>query len=73
MHFDRFVEEVQDRLGKGGDTGALDVHVEYAATHIAGLPVAFNAQCQLGRRAMTRISADGQVSAIETPDWDLSL
>ncbi len=59
-------------MGRGGDTGALDVHVEYAATHVAGLPVAYNAQCQLGRRGAMRISEEGEVSFVELPDWDLA-
>ena len=37
--------------GVGGRTTALDVHVEYAPTHIAGLPVAVNICCHAARHA----------------------
>lgn len=36
--------------GFGGCTTALAVHVEYAPTHIAGLPVAINLNCWAARR-----------------------
>ena len=35
--------------GFGGDTTALAVKVEYAPTHIAGLPVAVNINCHVAR------------------------
>lgn len=35
--------------GFGGDTTALGVNVEYAPTHIAGLPVAVNIGCHVTR------------------------
>ncbi|MCD6132299.1 MAG: fumarate hydratase, partial [Candidatus Hydrothermae bacterium] len=37
--------------GLGGITTALDVHVEYSATHITSLPVAVNFNCHATRRA----------------------
>lgn len=37
--------------GFGGDTTALDVHIEAEATHIAGLPVAVNIGCHATRHA----------------------
>lgn len=37
--------------GFGGDTTALAVKVEYAPTHIAGLPVAVNINCHVCRHA----------------------
>ena len=37
--------------GFGGKTTALAVHVEYAPTHIAGLPVAMNINCHVARHA----------------------
>ncbi|MCF0111369.1 MAG: fumarate hydratase [Erysipelotrichaceae bacterium] len=36
--------------GLGGKTTALDVHVEYAPTHIAGLPCAVNINCHANRK-----------------------
>ena len=39
--------------GFGGSTTALAVHVEYAPTHIAGLPVAVNINCHVARHAET--------------------
>ncbi len=35
--------------GFGGDTTALGVRIEYAPTHIAGLPVAVNINCHVSR------------------------
>ena len=37
--------------GIGGNTTALKVNIEYAATHIAGLPVAINICCHAARHA----------------------
>lgn len=41
--------------GLGGITTALDVHVEYFATHITSLPVAVNFNCHATRRAEEEI------------------
>ena len=38
-------------MGMGGETTAMAVTVESAATHIAGLPVAVNISCHALRRA----------------------
>ena len=48
-------------MGMGGRSSVLDVHIEYAATHIAGLPVAYNAQCWLSRRKTLRMHRDGSI------------
>lgn len=37
--------------GYGGRTTALDVHIEFAPTHIAGMPVAVNICCHADRHA----------------------
>ncbi len=39
--------------GLGGRTTALAVHVEWAPTHIASLPVAVNINCHAARHAET--------------------
>lgn len=39
--------------GLGGETTALKVHVEWAPTHIASLPVAVNINCHAARHAET--------------------
>lgn len=57
-------------MGMGGSFSVLDVHVEYAATHTAGLPVAFNAQCVIGRRKVARIRPDGEITYSDFPEWD---
>ena len=44
--------------GLGGDTTALDVHVERAWTHNSMNPVAVNMQCWRGERRRARISYD---------------
>ncbi len=38
-------------LGTGGNTTALDVHIEYFPCHITSLPVAVNLQCHSNRHA----------------------
>ncbi len=56
-------------MGMGGATGILDVHIEYAVTHTAALPVAFNAQCSLSRRRVARYGADGRITYGDRPQW----
>ena len=46
-------------MGLGGDTTALDVHVETAWTHITLNPVAVNMQCWRGERRRAKIARDG--------------
>ncbi len=46
-------------MGLGGDTTALDVHIEAAWTHITCNPVAINFQCWRGERRRAKIYADG--------------
>lgn len=48
-------------MGLGGDTTALDVHVETAWTHITLNPVAVNMQCWRGERRRARIYRDGRL------------
>jgi fumarate hydratase subunit alpha len=43
--------------GLGGDTTALAVHIETAASHIASLPVAINLGCHSLRRKTTAITS----------------
>ena len=62
-HSDPFYAKLEEELieeinklgigpqGLGGITTALDVHVEYFATHITSLPVAVNFNCHATRRA----------------------
>ena len=51
----RLLEEVNDlgigAAGYGGGVTTLGVNVEYAPTHIAGLPVAVNLCCHANRHA----------------------
>lgn len=59
--FERAMLEDVNRLGigpqgLGGDTTALDVHVERAWTHNSMNPVAVNMQCWRGERRRARIS-----------------
>ncbi len=49
-------------MGSRGINAVMALHIEMALTHTAGLPVAVNAQCLVGRRWRAVISADGQVS-----------
>jgi tartrate/fumarate subfamily iron-sulfur-dependent hydro-lyase alpha chain len=48
-------------MGLGGDTTALDLHVETAWTHITLNPVAVNMQCWRGERRRARVYAGGRV------------
>lgn len=47
--------------GLGGDTTALDVHIESAWTHITCNPVAVNLQCWRAERRRAKIWPDGKV------------
>jgi tartrate/fumarate subfamily iron-sulfur-dependent hydro-lyase alpha chain len=47
-------------MGLGGDTTALDLHVETAWTHITLNPVAVNLQCWRGERRRAKVFADGR-------------
>jgi tartrate/fumarate subfamily iron-sulfur-dependent hydro-lyase alpha chain len=56
-------------MGCGGAVAALDVHIEVAATHPAALAVGFNAQCQIGRRAVAEIGREGRMVFKDDPGW----
>ncbi len=56
-------------LGAGGSTSVLAVNVEYAYTHIAGIACATSTNCMVARRASSRISADGTVTKMISPNW----
>lgn len=56
-------------MGAGGDTSVFAVNVEYAYTHIAGIAVATSSNCMVARRASTRITADGLVEQMDSPQW----
>jgi tartrate/fumarate subfamily iron-sulfur-dependent hydro-lyase alpha chain len=47
--------------GLGGDTTALDVHIESAWTHITCNPVAVNLQCWRAERRRAKLQPDGKV------------
>jgi tartrate/fumarate subfamily iron-sulfur-dependent hydro-lyase alpha chain len=68
------VESLKDSgigpMGMGGGSGILDLHIEYAACHTAGLPVAFNAQCCLARRKTARVIPEGEISYHDFPEWN---
>ena len=49
-------------MGLGGNTTCIGVNVEMAHTHMTLNPVAVNTQCWAARRAVARISANGEVS-----------
>jgi len=57
-------------MGTGGKTGALDVHIEYAAAHIGRLPVAVQMQCNLARRAITRFGMKGVIEYDDKTQWE---
>jgi len=49
-------------MGARGINAVMAVNIETAVTHTAALPVAFNAQCLVGRRWKATISDDQQVT-----------
>ena len=49
-------------MGSRGINAVMALHIEVAVTHTAGLPVAVNAHCLVGRRWRAVISADGQAT-----------
>jgi fumarate hydratase subunit alpha len=56
-------------MGSGGATSVFAVNVEYSLTHLAGIAVAMSANCWVGRRATTRIYADGRTEEVDNPNW----
>ncbi len=46
-------------MGSRGVNAVIAINIETAFTHTAALPVAFNAQCLVGRRWIAKIAADG--------------
>lgn len=56
-------------MGVGGDTTALDVHVEIAYSHTGGMPIAITQFCLAYRRATARIHFDGVVEFRDDPQW----
>jgi fumarate hydratase subunit alpha len=81
-HPEQMIAEMEDELvevirssgigpmGMGGGAGVLDVHIEYAMTHTAGLPVAFDAQCCVVRRKVARLSANGGIKYLDFSKWE---
>jgi len=59
------LEEINDTgigpMGLGGDTTALDVHIEVAHRHPASFPVGIAMQCWANRRASIIITRDGEI------------
>ncbi|MBN1803107.1 MAG: fumarate hydratase [Candidatus Lokiarchaeota archaeon] len=51
-------------MGLGGDTTALDVHMDIAMRHPASFPVGLAVQCWAARRASVNISNNGKVNYI---------
>lgn len=51
-------------MGTGGDTTAMAVHVDYAASH-GFVPVAVSLNCWINRRTRARIHHDGRVERLE--------
>lgn len=57
-------------LAMGGKTTVLDVHVEYAYTHLIGIPVAIYLQCPAARINSTLIDPAGNAVKIDYPKWE---
>ena len=56
-------------MGTGGIMGVLDVHIEYAVTHSAMLPVGFQMECCIARRAIARYGPKSCIEYDDIPDW----
>ncbi|MFQ5895138.1 MAG: fumarate hydratase, partial [Nitrospinota bacterium] len=56
-------------MGMGGDSGSMDVHIEIAVTHTAATCIAFNTQCQVGRRAVAKCGPSGAIEYDDVLDW----
>lgn len=56
-------------MGSGGATSVFAINVEYSLTHLAGIAVAMSANCWVGRRATTKIYADGRTEELDNPNW----
>ncbi len=56
-------------MGIGGDTTALDVHVEIAYTHTGGSPIAISQFCLAYRRSTARVRPGGAVEFRDDPRW----
>lgn len=56
-------------MGSGGETSVLEVNVEYAYTHIAGIAVAISCNCFVARRGTYLVHADGSMEYRKDPDW----
>jgi len=48
-------------MGASGRNAVLAIHIGKALTHTAGLPVAVNAQCLVGRRWIARVQCGGRI------------
>jgi len=48
-------------MGSSGINAVVGLHIETAYTHTAALPVAFNAQCMVGRRWKAIVAPDGKI------------
>jgi fumarate hydratase class I len=57
--------------GLGGTTTVLDVKLVTAPTHIAGLPIAVNVQCNKAHHRSVTLDGSGAVSELPLPDLDL--
>lgn len=49
-------------MGSRGINAVLAINIDTAVTHTAALPVAFNAQCLVGRRWKAAISGNGKIT-----------
>lgn len=48
-------------MGSRGINAVLAINLDVAVTHTAALPVAFNAQCLVGRRWIAKVSGNGEI------------
>ena len=56
-------------MGSAGKIAVLDVHVEKGLVHTGALPVGFNAQCSICKRATGSITPEEEIFFIDDPKW----
>ncbi len=68
------LKELGNSIGMGamgfvGSSMVIDCHIEVGYTHTGGMPISVHAFCLSSRRAVARISSDGEVTYRTDPGW----
>ena len=68
------LKELGNKIGMGpmgfvGSSMVVDCHIEVAHTHTGGMPVSIHSFCLSSRRAVVRITGDGDSTFRTDPNW----